>query len=130
MRRFGDMEDDYQLPALGADARPWPDFLAGDTVGMGRAAGEASWVDGLLLGTGLVLGAALLDKSFDEGAQRNADDKWLTEDTFPLVVQIGGKRRAELQVAVGVSEADVVKLVMESSELARYLEGKTPRRVV
>ncbi|MFY0540161.1 class I tRNA ligase family protein [Nannocystis pusilla] len=59
-----------------------------------------------------------------------ADDAWLTEDTFPLVVQIGGKRRAELQVAVGISEADVVKLVMSSSELARYLEGKTPRRVV
>ena len=89
LRRFGDMEDDYQLPALGADARPWPDFLAGDTVGMGRAAGEASWVDGLLLGTGLVLGAALLDKSFDEGAQRNADDKWLTRsvklgDALPI----------------------------------------------
>ncbi|WAS96170.1 leucine--tRNA ligase [Nannocystis punicea] len=59
-----------------------------------------------------------------------ADDAWLTEDTFPLVVQIGGKRRAELQVAVGISEAEVVQLVMNSSELARYLEGKTPRRVV
>ena len=39
-------------------------------------------------------------------------------------MQIGGKRRAELQVAVGISEAEVVKLVMESSELARYLEGE------
>jgi leucyl-tRNA synthetase len=59
-----------------------------------------------------------------------ADERWLAEDTFPLVVQIGGKRRAELQVPVGITEEEVVKLVMGSPELARFLEGKTARRVV
>ncbi|HEY8376545.1 MAG TPA: class I tRNA ligase family protein, partial [Nannocystis sp.] len=59
-----------------------------------------------------------------------ADEAWLAEDTFPLVVQIGGKRRAELQVPVGISEPEVVARVMSAPELARYLDGKTPRRVV
>lgn len=59
-----------------------------------------------------------------------ADDALLVDETFPLVVQIGGKRRAELQVPVGITEPDVIARVMQEPELARYLEGKTPRRVV
>ena len=59
-----------------------------------------------------------------------ADDALLVEDTFPLVVQILGKRRAELQVPVGITEAEVVERVMNEPELARHLAGKTPRRVI
>ncbi len=59
-----------------------------------------------------------------------ADDALLVEDTFPLVVQIGGKRRAELQVPVGITEADVLGRVMNEPDLARHLAGKTPRRVI
>lgn len=59
-----------------------------------------------------------------------ADDALLVEDTFALVVQIGGKRRAELQVPVGITEAEVVERVLHEPELARHLGGKTPRRVV
>jgi leucyl-tRNA synthetase len=59
-----------------------------------------------------------------------ADDALLVEDTFALVVQVGGKRRAELQVPVGITEAEVVERVLHEPELARYLGGKTPRRVV
>jgi len=59
-----------------------------------------------------------------------ADDALLVEDTFPLVVQILGKRRAELQVPVGITEAEVVERVMHEPELARHLAGKTPRRVI
>jgi hypothetical protein len=77
LRRFGDMEDDYGLPALGDPARQWPDFLAGDASAMGRSASGASWVDGLVLGTGLVLAAAALDKPVDDYARRHADDQWL-----------------------------------------------------
>ena len=75
LRRFGDMEDDYGLPELGA--RRWPDFLAEDARAMGRASAEASWVDGLALGAGLVLGAAALDKPVERYARRHADERWL-----------------------------------------------------
>jgi leucyl-tRNA synthetase len=59
-----------------------------------------------------------------------ADDALLVEDTFPLVVQIGGKRRAELQVPVGITEAEVVERVQQEPEVARHLAGKTPRKVI
>jgi hypothetical protein len=75
LRRFGDMEDDYRLPELGA--RRWPDFLADDARAIGRVGSEASWVDGLVLGTGLVLASATLDKPVDRYAARHADDRWL-----------------------------------------------------
>jgi membrane-associated phospholipid phosphatase len=77
LRRFGDMEDDYRLPALGADARPWPDFVASDATAFGHQSGRQSWVDGLALGAGLVLGTALFDRDFDKFAQRDADQPWL-----------------------------------------------------
>jgi membrane-associated phospholipid phosphatase len=87
LRRFGDMEDDYNLPELGE--KRWPDFLAGDARAMGRGAAEASRVDGLALGTGLVLASALLDKPIERYARRHADDKWLERgvkwgDALPL----------------------------------------------
>jgi hypothetical protein len=75
LRRFGDMEDDYRLPELGA--RRWPDFVAGDARAMARVSGEASWVDGLALGTGLVLAAAALDKPAERYARRHAGEPWL-----------------------------------------------------
>src|SRR5690606_19864927 len=56
-----------------------------------------------------------------------ADEALLVEDTFALVVQIGGKRRGELQVPVGITEPEVVARVMAEPELARHLAGKTPR---
>jgi membrane-associated phospholipid phosphatase len=75
LRRFGDMEDDYGLPELGE--RRWPDFLAGDARAMGRGAAGSGWVDGLVLGTGLVLASALLDKPVERYARRHADERWL-----------------------------------------------------
>jgi hypothetical protein len=73
LRRFGDMEDDYRLPELGA--RPWPDFVAEDASALGRASREADWVDGVVLGTGLVLGATALDKPVERWAARHQDER-------------------------------------------------------
>ena len=72
LKRLGDMNDDPSLPALGADQR-WPDFLAGDAAGVGREAGQSNWVDGVMIGGGLVLASALLDKSIDDYAKRHQD---------------------------------------------------------
>jgi membrane-associated phospholipid phosphatase len=75
LRRFGDMADDYNLPGLGA--RRWPDFVADDARSMGRAGREADWTDALVLGTGLVLASATLDKPIERYAARHADERWL-----------------------------------------------------
>ena len=74
--RFGDMEDDYDLPQLGARS-PWPDFVAEDARAFGEAGGKADWVQALALGTGLVLGSALADKGIADYAARHQDERWL-----------------------------------------------------
>jgi len=74
--RFGDMEDDYDLPELGS-RRPWPDFVADDARAFGAAGGRADWVTAAALGTGLVLGSALADKGAHDYAVRHQDERWV-----------------------------------------------------
>ncbi len=59
-----------------------------------------------------------------------ADDTLLVDATFPLVVQIQGKRRAELVIPQGTSEDDIKALALADAEVIRYLAGKPPRRVI
>jgi membrane-associated phospholipid phosphatase len=132
LRRFGDMEDDYNLPELGA--RRWPDFLAEDARAMGRASGEASWVDGLVLGTGLVLAAAALDKPVERYARRHADDKWLQRgvkwgDALPVAaLGLSGvfaldESRPRLSDA-GVAALEAGALAIAGSELVKRAVGR------
>ncbi|MEX0638052.1 MAG: YjbH domain-containing protein, partial [Burkholderiales bacterium] len=132
LRRFGDMEDDYGLPELGA--RRWPDFLAEDARAMGRAGAEASWVDGVALGTGLVLAAAALDKPVERYAGRHADDKWLQRgvkwgDALPVAaLGLSGvfaldESRPQLSDA-GVSALEAGALAIAGSELVKRAVGR------
>jgi membrane-associated phospholipid phosphatase len=76
LERFGDRDDGYDLPKLGAD-RKWPDFLAGDFFGAAQATGEIDWVKSGLLGAGLVLGAAAFDDTLFRRADKYKDKKWM-----------------------------------------------------
>jgi hypothetical protein len=79
LRYLGDMEDDYELPNLGTGPRdrPWPDFAGEDAAGMGRAAGKADWAEALLVGGGLLLGSAALDKPVDDWAKKHGNSRWM-----------------------------------------------------
>ena len=81
--RFGDREDDYDLPSLGGQRR-WPDFVADDLYGTRSAAGETHWGQALLAGGALLLGSAALDKPVFEAAERNSDSGWLKD-----IVKVG-----------------------------------------
>jgi leucyl-tRNA synthetase len=59
-----------------------------------------------------------------------ADDALLVDATFPLVVQIQGKRRAELAIPQGASEADIHRIALAHPDVLRHLAGQTPRRVI
>jgi leucyl-tRNA synthetase len=59
-----------------------------------------------------------------------ADDALLVDATFPLVVQIQGKRRAELAIPQGVSEAEIHAIALAHPDVQRHLAGQTPRRVI
>jgi len=59
-----------------------------------------------------------------------ADETLLVDATFPLVVQIQGKRRAELAIPQGASEEDVKAIALAHPDVQRHLDGRTPRRVI
>jgi len=59
-----------------------------------------------------------------------ADEAMLLDATWPLVVQVMGKRRAELAIPQGESEADITARVLADADVQRHLAGKAPRRVI
>jgi hypothetical protein len=76
--RFGDRDDDYDLPSLGSwRERRWPDFVGHDARSFGRAAGEVDWLRTSVLAAGMVLGSSLLDEEADRQAQKHQDKSWM-----------------------------------------------------
>jgi leucyl-tRNA synthetase len=59
-----------------------------------------------------------------------ADASLAQVDEVTLVVQVNGKVRDRIQVAVGIEEARAKELALESEAVRRHLDGKTPKRVV
>ncbi|MEB3261222.1 MAG: leucine--tRNA ligase [Cyanobacteriota bacterium] len=58
------------------------------------------------------------------------DPSALTRDTIPLVIQVKGKVRGNLEVPADADAATLERLALESEVAARWLEGQPPRRVI
>jgi membrane-associated phospholipid phosphatase len=74
--RFGDRDDDFDLPMLGADRR-WPDFVGDDLFGTARAAGEIDWLRSTALAVGGTLGSTTLDNRAFRYADEHRDKSWM-----------------------------------------------------
>jgi leucyl-tRNA synthetase len=59
-----------------------------------------------------------------------ADPAALVRDTVPLVIQVKGKVRGNLEVPADADRATLEKLALESEIAAKWLEGKAPTRVI
>jgi len=59
-----------------------------------------------------------------------AEPRWLIDETLTLVVQVNGKRRAEISVAKDADEATVRAIALADENVRRHLEGKKPRKVI
>ncbi len=59
-----------------------------------------------------------------------ADEALLREDTFTLVVQVDGKRRAELQAPKDADREQLAALARAEPEVQRHLGGREPKRVI
>jgi leucyl-tRNA synthetase len=59
-----------------------------------------------------------------------ADPAWLVDDTVSLVVQVNGKRRAEIQVPRDADEASVRAAALADENVQRHTGGKPPRKVI
>jgi len=73
---------------------------------------------------------ALASSSIHAQRWPSADATALVRDTVPLVIQIKGKVRGNLEVPADADKATLEKLALESEIAAKWLEGKAPSRVI
>jgi leucyl-tRNA synthetase len=59
-----------------------------------------------------------------------ADPALLEDDTFALVIQVNGKRRAEIQAPKSADKEELAALARSADEVARHLGDKEPKRVI
>jgi leucyl-tRNA synthetase len=69
-------------------------------------------------------------ESVHQQAWPQLDPSALSRDTIPLVIQVKGKVRGNLEVPADADAATLERLVLESEVAARWLEGQPPRRVI
>ncbi|MBN2469810.1 MAG: class I tRNA ligase family protein, partial [Anaerolineae bacterium] len=58
------------------------------------------------------------------------DEAAAAEDTMTLVIQVNGKVRDRIDVPVDISDDDAKAAALASDAVQRYLNGKTPRKVI
>ena len=58
------------------------------------------------------------------------DEQYLVEDSFEYPVSFNGKVRFKLPMPVDASNADIEAAVKAAPEAAKWIEGKTIRKVI
>lgn len=59
-----------------------------------------------------------------------ADPHFLEEETLTLIVQVNGRLRGKVEGKRGMSEDEAKALALADNRVRRWLEGKTPKKVV
>ncbi len=59
-----------------------------------------------------------------------ADPALLKADTITIAVQVGGRRRGEITIPAESSEDEVRAAALANESVRRFLEGKTPKRII
>jgi len=79
---------------------------------------------------GRAAGDALASSSIHRQRWPEADEGALVRDTVPLVIQIKGKVRGNLEVPADADRATLEQLALASEIAEKWLEGKAPSRVI
>ncbi len=58
------------------------------------------------------------------------NEEYLKEDSFEYPISINGKMRAKLEFSVDASKEEIEKAVLEAEALQKWIEGKTPKKVI
>ena len=73
------------------------------------------------------------DLGHETSVQRDSwpqwDDAYLTSDTMTIIVQVNGKLRAKLEIAVDTNEDEIKKLALEDENVQRHVTGE-PKKVI
>ncbi len=70
------------------------------------------------------------DTILAETAWPDVDPELLKDDEVLLPIQVNGKRRGEISVAVDADKASVEKLALENASVQKFLDGATPKKVI
>jgi len=70
------------------------------------------------------------DESIFRSRSPEVDPKALVRSTIRIVVQVAGKLRSHLDVAVNLSGADIERLALEDPKVVAYLGDKTPLKII
>jgi leucyl-tRNA synthetase len=58
------------------------------------------------------------------------NESYLVEDNFAYPVSFNGKMRFNIELPLSLSVPEIEKIVMEDAQTQKYLEGKTPKKVI
>lgn len=58
------------------------------------------------------------------------DERFLQQDSITYPVAVNGKTRAQMSFPAGASAAELEKAVVGSEALSKWLDGKTPKKVI
>lgn len=58
------------------------------------------------------------------------DEKYLVEDKITVVVQINGKVRTSMVVAIDITEEDIKKMAEEDEVVKKWIEGKEIKKII
>ncbi len=58
------------------------------------------------------------------------EEKYVRDDQVLYPVSFNGKTRFKMELPAGMSKEDIEKAVLEAPDAQKWLEGKTPRKVI
>ena len=58
------------------------------------------------------------------------DPKWLVESSKEYPISINGKMRTTIDIALGIPESEVEKIVLGNDVVKKWLEGKQPKKII
>jgi leucyl-tRNA synthetase len=58
------------------------------------------------------------------------DEALCIDDLIPIVIQVNGKKRDELQVPKDAEKEELEKLALASEKAQKHLQGREPKRVI
>ncbi|MHB8260137.1 MAG: leucine--tRNA ligase [Bacteroidia bacterium] len=58
------------------------------------------------------------------------NEAYLVEDNFAYPISFNGKTRFNIELPLNLSQQEIEKIVMEAEQTRKYLDGKTPKKVI
>lgn len=60
----------------------------------------------------------------------NYDEQYLVESSFNYPIQINGKHRANIEIALDMSNDDIKTIVLADEKVQKFLEGNEPKKFI